>query len=131
MARRYGVDSRIVKAILQVEGGRVGMRSPNTNGSFDLGPMQINTLWLPTLRARGIGEAELLWDYCTNIAVGTWILARALHASQAPPNTPDYWQAVGKYHSRTPHLNVRYAVKVWERARRASLQPLLPTDNPR
>jgi len=120
VATHYGVDVRIVRAILRVEGGRVGMRSPNTNGTYDLGPMQINTLWLDTLRARGIGEAALTWDYCTNVAVGTWILARELNASRAPINTPEYWAAVGRYHSRTPHLNVRYAVKVWSKAKQAA-----------
>jgi len=117
VAKHYGVDVRIVRAILRVEGGRVGMRSPNTNGTYDLGPMQINTLWLDKLRARGIGESELVWNYCTNVAVGTWILARELHASGAPINTPEFWAAVGRYHSRTPHLNVRYAVRVWTKAK--------------
>lgn len=122
-ARHYGVDRRIVQAVLRVEGGRVGLRSPNANGSYDLGPMQINTLWLNALRAHGIGERELLWDYCTNVAVGTWILARELHASQASFNTAGYWTAVGRYHSRTPHLNLKYAVRVWAQARRAIPPP--------
>lgn len=117
-AARYGVDVRLVEAVLRVEGGRVGMRSPNANGSHDLGPMQINTAWLPQLRAQGVDESQLLWDYCANVAVGTWILARELKAASAPPNTPEYWQSVGRYHSRTPARNARYAVKVWYQAKK-------------
>jgi len=119
IAAHYGVELRLVQAILRVEGGRVGMRSRNTNGSYDLGPMQINTIWLPQLRARGIEERDLVYDYCANVAVGTWILARELHRAQADPNTPEFWQAVGRYHSRTPRHNVRYAVKVWYQIKRA------------
>jgi len=121
IAAHFDVDLRLVKAILRVEGGRVGMRQPNTNGTHDLGPMQINTLWLPKLRERGIDEHALVWDYCTNVAVGTWILARELRASRAEPNTAEFWRAVGRYHSRTPRHNVRYAVRVWHRAQQ--IQP--------
>lgn len=119
-AARYGVDVRLVEAILHVEGGRVGLRKANANGTHDLGPMQINTSWLPQLRALGVEESHLLRDYCSNVAVGTWILARELKAGNASPNTPGYWQSVGRYHSRTPARNARYAVKVWYRAKKNS-----------
>jgi len=119
VAAHYGVELRLVQAILRVEGGRVGMRSRNTNGTYDLGPMQINTIWLPQLRPKGISEHDLVYDYCANVAVGTWILARELQRAQAQPNTPEFWQAVGRYHSRTPRHNVRYAVNVWYQLKRA------------
>ncbi len=37
--------------------------------------MQINTVWLSELKQYGIDEQSLIWEPCTNIAVGTWILA--------------------------------------------------------
>lgn len=118
-AARYGVDVRLVEAVLRVEGGRVGLRKANANGTYDLGPMQINTLWLPKLRARGVDEHPLIWDYCANVTVGTWILARELKAVGAPPDTPEFWQSVGRYHSRTSARNARYAVNVWYQAKKA------------
>ncbi|MDP1605169.1 MAG: lytic transglycosylase domain-containing protein [Rhodocyclaceae bacterium] len=118
-ATHYGVDVRLVRAILRVEGGRVGLRKANANGTYDLGPMQINTLWLPRLRALGVDESRLVWDYCANVAVGAWILAREMKSADAAPNTPEFWQSVGRYHSRTPRHNARYAVNVWHHAMQA------------
>lgn len=43
----YHLPPRALPAIHAVEGGAVGVVSHNTNGSDDLGVMQINTIWLP------------------------------------------------------------------------------------
>jgi hypothetical protein len=52
---------------------------PNDNGSYDLGPMQINTIWLPELaQSWGVSESTAYkWvrdDPCTNMGVAAWIL---------------------------------------------------------
>ena len=94
------------------------MRNLNTNGSYDMGPMQINSSWLPELQRRGISEHAVTYDYCTNILVGAWILARELQGAGAPRiNTAEYWQAVGRYNSHTPYFNSRYAVRIWHQAK--------------
>lgn len=117
-AQHYNIHEEILSAVLGVEGGRTGMKKRNSNGSYDMGPMQINSRWLPELRRRGIGEHEVTYDYCTNILVGAWILARELRGAGAPGiNTAEYWQAVGRYNSRTPYFNSMYAVRVWHRAK--------------
>jgi hypothetical protein len=120
-AQNYGIRKEILSAVLSVEGGRPGLRKYNTNGSYDMGPMQVNSIWLPELRRRGISEYEVTHDYCTNILVGAWILARELKRSGAQMNTPEFWKAVGNYNSRTPYFNVRYAVRVWREAKNAQL----------
>lgn len=77
IAEYYHVPTNLVRSIIQVEGGREGSRiGPNRNGTLDLGIMQINTVWLPELEQYNIDEASLVWDGCTNIAVGTWILSK-------------------------------------------------------
>ena len=117
-AQHYDVRKDILSAVLAVEGGRTGMRTRNSNGSYDMGPMQINSTWLPELRRRGISEYDVTHDYCTNILVGAWILARELQRAGGPQmNTAEYWQAVGRYNSRTPYFNSRYAVRVWHQAK--------------
>ena len=116
-AQHYGLQKEILSAVLSVEGGREGLRKYNANGSYDMGPMQVNSSWLPELRQRGISENAVTNDYCTNVLVGAWILARELKRANAPMNTPEFWQAVGNYNSRTPHYNVRYAVRVWRQAK--------------
>lgn len=46
----------------------------NTNGTYDVGIMQINTIHLPELAKYGITLKDL-WDPQTNIRVGAWVLA--------------------------------------------------------
>ena len=48
-AQTYSVPPTVILGVLNVEGGKVGMASSNTNGTYDLGPMQINTIWVPEL----------------------------------------------------------------------------------
>jgi len=58
------------------EGGKVGDKiGPNRNKTFDLGIMQVNTVWKEELKKFKIDEHDLIWDACINIAVGTWILS--------------------------------------------------------
>jgi len=117
-AQNYNIRKEILYAVLAVEGGSPGLKKRNNNGSYDMGPMQINSSWLPELRRRGISEYEVTSDYCTNVLVGAWILAQELQRAGAPQmNTAEYWQAVGRYNSRTPYFNSRYAVRVWHQAK--------------
>ena len=64
----------------------------NANGSVDVGLMQINSRWFPHLAAMGIRPGEL-WDSCTNIHVGAWVLAGYIH--QFGYN----WKAIGAYNA--------------------------------
>ena len=78
-AQTYSVPPAVLVGIYQVEGGKVGQAVANTNGTYDLGPMQINTIWIPDLANRwGVSESTAKkWvkdDPCTNMGVAAWIL---------------------------------------------------------
>lgn len=103
----YQVDPDLVRAIMVVEGGKDGMKNRNSNGTYDYGRMQVNTIWLSHPAMRKIRATRLQNDACTNIFVGTWILATEISAS--PRNL---WRAVGNYHSRTRRYHDRYMKKV-------------------
>ena len=103
---------RVLPAIQAVEGGQVGMSRPNSNGSEDLGLMQVNTVWLPLLtRHTGMGKDalrdKLIQDGCFNIAVAGAILRFYLHETRG-----DLAAAVGNYHSHAPIRHQAYQVKV-------------------
>jgi hypothetical protein len=95
------------------EGGWIGAEVRNTNGSHDLGPLQVNSWWVPKIAAlvgRPAGDVRV-WlqsDPCFNVGVARWIFLSALRT------TGDYWRAVGVYHSPTTWRQRRY---VWSVAR--------------
>lgn len=113
-AQYHGVAEPLLRAIAMQESGmQVNARRANTNGTQDLGLMQINSRWLPQLQAQGVSR-ELLMQPCANIYVGAWVLALSLREHG------DSWQALGRYHSATPHLNQQYAWAVYRRLMRQS-----------
>ena len=114
-AHRHQVNPHLLAAIAEVESGlRPGAIGRNTNGSIDIGLMQINSLWLPELQRHGIAPRDLL-DPCVSVHVGAWVLAQKMRRHG---NT---WTAVGAYNAGSDVLRERYARKVMEAlARRGS-----------
>lgn len=77
IAEEYKIPPTLIKAIHKTEGGKPGsVVGPNRNGSYDLGPMQINDLWILEFEKMGISKHELINDACKNIKAGAWILAK-------------------------------------------------------
>ena len=82
------------------EAGWLGAEIANTNGSHDLGPLQVNSWWVPRI-ARKLERSEthvrqwLRDDACFNVDAARWIFLSAL------ADTGDYWRAIGAYHSPT------------------------------
>ncbi|AEP10742.1 lytic transglycosylase domain-containing protein [Micavibrio aeruginosavorus] len=111
-AQTYSIPPAVLLGIYQVEGGRVGQEvGPNDNGTYDLGPMQINTLWLDELSGVwGVSPSTARkWvrdDPCTNVGVSAWILRRHLN------DTGNLSKAIAHYHSRTPGIGGKYKKKV-------------------
>ncbi len=110
-ANTYSVPPAVLMGIWEVEGGKVGQEVKNTNGSYDLGPMQINTIWLPELAKHwGVSERTAKkWvrdDPCTNMGVSAWILKKHLN------ETGSLSKAISYYHSRTPKIGKAYKRRV-------------------
>ncbi|OYW87637.1 MAG: murein transglycosylase [Sphingobium sp. 32-64-5] len=93
------------------EAGWLGAEVANSNGTHDLGPLQINSWWVPRI-ARLVGRPErqvrhwLQHDACFNAEAARWIFISGFQA------TGNYWQAVGIYHSPTVWRQHAYAGKV-------------------
>lgn len=94
-SHRYQIPPEGLLSILMTEGGRPGLSKSNTNGSYDLGVMQVNTIWLrPGSPLFGYVTAESLKnDLCVNIHAAAWILASNMR------KVGNIWNAVGRYHS--------------------------------
>lgn len=102
----YHVPAALIISVLGTEGGKVGMAMLNSNGTYDYGPMQINSIWLSRLKPYGITKQQLQYDPCINVAVGTWILSTRIADSK------ELWQGVASYHSYWLPENLRYRTKV-------------------
>lgn len=111
-AEQQRVPLAALVAIMAAEGGRVGRVSINTNDTYDIGPMQINSSWLDELAAHGVTEGAVVNNGCVNVLVGAWILGKALVEKDG-----DIWEAIGRYHSGTPHLKLKYQKHVYEVAK--------------
>ncbi len=120
-AQAYQVPPAVLVGILKVEGGKVGQEvGPNGNGTYDLGPMQINTVWLEELAGhwntdKATARRMVRDDGCLNITVGAWILRRQMD------RTDHLYRAIARYHSATPGIGTRYADKVVREMRRLGL----------
>ncbi|MFA5733291.1 MAG: lytic transglycosylase domain-containing protein [Acidithiobacillus sp.] len=127
-AERYHVPVSLFYGILAAEDTRVGQKVQDANGSYDMGPMGINSLWLPALARYGITRSAILDSGCQNVAAGAWILARKLAGHQARATAfahpRAFWRHVGDYNSAIPHWNHQYRQRVAELARRDFYRPL-------
>lgn len=108
----YQLPPRVLPAIHAVEGGAVGSVHMNTDGSEDLGVMQVNTRWIgPLARFARMAERDvrnrLIADPCFNIAAAAAVMRTYLNDTRG-----DLMLAVGDYHSHTPMLNLRYQAQV-------------------
>lgn len=93
-AARYNVSEPLLLAIAKTESNMHSLATNmNSNGTKDIGLMQINSSHLPELLAYGITEKTLYNDPCTNVQVGAWILAKSIAVHG---NT---WRAVGSYNT--------------------------------
>ncbi len=105
-AIEYRVPAKLIISVLNVERGRVGMAQKNKNGTYDLGPLQINTSWWPMLYKYHVTPKEVQYNPCTNVKIGAWILASSI------ANGQNLLSGVGDYHSHTPRYNQTYTQQV-------------------
>lgn len=105
-ARASGLPVAALIGILATENGRTGEALQNDNGTWDMGPFQINTTHVNELAEMGVAPEDVLRDGCVNAYAAAWLLRKEYN------RTGDIWQAIGAYHSRTPHRRDAYIAQV-------------------
>lgn len=95
-AQRYAVSPQLLYAIARVESnlnpGAINLGHLARTGTYDIGLMQINSSHLSRLATYGISEADL-YEPCTNIHVGAWLLSDAFARHGVG------WRGVGAYNA--------------------------------
>lgn len=112
-AKHYGAREDVIRALIRTEGGTTGEIRRNTNGSFDMGLMQINSIHLSDpgpngLWRFGIRAQDLIYNECLNIYIGTWYVQSRILVRG------DVWKGIGDYHSRSPSINHDYQLRVYD-----------------
>ena len=108
----YQVPAAVMIGIMHVEGGHIGQEAgPNVNGTYDLGPMQVNTRWVPQLASMWHVNQHTAhnWvrdDGCVNVHVAAWILKQKITESGS------LFAGIANYHSSTRGVGYNYATKV-------------------
>lgn len=90
-SERYNIPVSMLKAIAKTESNfNPRAVNRNTDGSEDIGLVQINSMHLPLLQKFGI-DRNALFDPCTNLMTGAWILSS--NVAKLGWN----WNAIGSY----------------------------------
>jgi hypothetical protein len=107
-AHAYQLPPIDLYAILIKEGGHVGQSSHNRNGTDDLGPFQINTVWGSQIAKywhvsvpRGLERVRD--NGCAGAMIASAILKKYLLETRG-----DLPKAIGFYHSHTEALAASY-----------------------
>ena len=125
-AEAHRVPPALLAILLKVEGGRLGRVSQNGNDTQDIGPMQVNTAWLPRIAAhwRATPPAALTAlrdNLCANLEGGAWILRQAIDEARG-----SLWGGVAIYHSHAPRHQRAYLRKVLDWTLRLQALARLP-----
>lgn len=112
--QKHAIEPALLQAIAEVESGlSAHAMNHNSNGTRDIGLMQINSSHLSHLQTRGITEQRLLDEPCLSVEVGASVLAGFVSVYGYN------WTAVGAYNAGNAvdrqTARLRYARKVWKR----------------
>lgn len=124
----YRLPPAVLVILLNVEGGTLGHVSKNTNRTVDIGPMQVNQIWVPQIAAHWHATASETYlalrdSFCANVEAGSWILRQGLDEAH-----DDFWQGVGFYHSHDPEHKADYLRAVLKQVLRLRAQAARDAD---
>ena len=126
----YRLPPAVLVILLNVEGGSLGRVSQNTNATVDIGPMQVNQIWIPQVAAHWHATEAATFhalrdDFCANVEAGAWKLRQGLDRAHG-----DFWGGVAYYHSFDPVYQNIYLHSVLAQALRLQKMASSPPASP-
>lgn len=135
-AIKYQVPANIMLAIAEKEGGSTGLenKNRNANGTYDVGRMQFNTVYLKDLEKYGITADDVAQPGCYSYDLAAWRIRGHIKNDKG-----DIWTKSANYHSKTPEFNTIYRADLirkaakwqkWIEARFNTFDATKPASNP-
>ena len=105
--KEFGISYFLMKSIALTENEKFDHKAimKNSNGTVDIGLMQINSMWKKWLPEAGITK-EKLKDPDFNIKVAYMIVSKIIEKHGYT------WDSIGRYHSGTPKFKERWLNKM-------------------
>ncbi|MFS4588356.1 transglycosylase SLT domain-containing protein, partial [Neisseria gonorrhoeae] len=97
-AEKYHLPPHYLLAVAERENGRPGQQVRNTNGTYDVGAMQINTAYIRTLSRYGVTQSAVAQPGCYAYYLAAWRIKRHIVYDRKG----DIWTKIANYHSYTP-----------------------------
>lgn len=112
-AIKYQVPANIMLAVAEKEGGSTGLenKNKNSNGTYDVGRMQFNTLYLKDLEKYGITAEDVAQPGCYSYDLAAWRIR-----GHIKNDSGDIWTKSANYHSKTPEFNQIYRADLIKKA---------------
>lgn len=111
---KFKIPSVILDAYLLTEGAPSGHIRENSNKTWDIGPMQINSAnWEGFYNKFGVKPVQLRYNGCLNLMAGAYLIRERLdRAGEGGINSwEDLFFTMASYHSYTPKINAIYQEK--------------------
>jgi soluble lytic murein transglycosylase-like protein len=111
-AREHGINADLLRSIARIESNNnPSAVNRNSNGSSDLGIMQINSSWIKPM---GLNNQELIKNPCYNVKTAAKILKKCMDKHGYT------WEAIGCYNAVNPYSRVKYSWRVFGELNRKS-----------
>lgn len=111
IAEAADIHPAVLAAYLLTEKAPAGHIRKNTDGSFDVASMQVNSVnWETFYTDYNIQPLRLRFDGCVNLMAGAKLVRNAFdrHGSSGIDDWATFYKVAAEYHSATEKHNVRY-----------------------
>lgn len=113
-SKYFRIPEVVLRTFIKTESGYPGHIRSNTDGSYDVGPMQINSIHWPELYEKfDISPVDIRFNGCMNLMVGARFLRSKIDES-GTENITDWnslFTKLANYHSKTEKYNSKYKEK--------------------
>jgi len=114
ISKQFHIPDIVLDAYLRTEGADPGHIRENTDGTWDVGPMQINSVnWETFYQKFNVVPTDIRYNGCINLMAGAYIIRFRL--DEAGKENITGWDAFFKvaanYHSKTSTVNLKYQEK--------------------